>query len=131
VVGLLTTNFCRSHEDARFDVRLHKIEKNSRWKRREHNRFLGALELEARMPKFNINIRTQSHIAKTLTVERGGHTAIRIELARFVGELLKNHAALIWVDEDWQIDVSDDAGLILYVMHIAAMKTAATTTDTA
>jgi hypothetical protein len=47
-------------------------------------------------------------------------------MAKFVGKLLKDHAELIWADEDWQIDVTDDAGLILYVMHISAMKTPAT-----
>jgi hypothetical protein len=78
------------------------------------------------MPKYHINIRTESHIAETVDVERNDHTALRIELARFVGELLKDHAELIWKDEDWQIDVSNDDGLILYVMHIAAMKTPAT-----
>ena len=81
------------------------------------------------MPKFFINVRTESHIAQTVNVERDGHTALRIELAKFVGELLKDHAELIWTDQDWQIDVSDGAGLILYVMHIAAMKSSATMTD--
>ncbi|WP_156518651.1 DUF6894 family protein [Sphingobium sp. EP60837] len=78
------------------------------------------------IPKFNINIRTQSRISDTVPVHSDDHTALRIELARFVGELLKDHADLIWVDEDWQIDVSDETGLILYVLNITAMKTAAT-----
>jgi hypothetical protein len=78
------------------------------------------------MAKYNINIRTESHIAETLSVESDDHTALRVELARFVGELLKDHAELLWVDEDWQIDVSDDVGLILYVMHISALRTPAT-----
>jgi hypothetical protein len=81
------------------------------------------------MPKFRINIRTASHIADTLEVEKESHTELRIELARFVGELLRDHAELIWTDEDWQIDVSDEAGLILYVMHIAAMRSPATLSD--
>lgn len=78
------------------------------------------------MPSFSINIRTQSHIADTVKVQSDDLTALRVELARFVGELLKDHAELIWVDEDWQIDVSDEAGLILYVLHICAMNTPAT-----
>jgi hypothetical protein len=78
------------------------------------------------MQKYYINVRTESHIARTTEVERDDQTALRIEMARFVGELLKDHAELIWADEDWQVDVTDDAGLILYVMHIAAMKTPAT-----
>ncbi|MEG3089610.1 DUF6894 family protein [Sphingomonas sp. PB4P5] len=83
------------------------------------------------MPKYNINIRTESHIANTETVERDDHTALRVELAKFVGELLKDHAELIWEDQDWQIDVTDDAGLILYVMHLAAIKSPATMTNPA
>lgn len=78
------------------------------------------------MPKYHINVRTDSHIAQTLDVEQADQTALRIEMAKFVGKLLKDHAELIWADEDWQIDVTDDAGLILYVMHISAMKTPAT-----
>jgi hypothetical protein len=78
------------------------------------------------MASYNINIRTESHIADSFRVEKDDLTALRHELARFVGELLKDHAELIWVDEDWQIDVTDEAGLILYVMHISAMQTPAT-----
>jgi hypothetical protein len=78
------------------------------------------------MPIYHINIRTQSHIADTLDVERASLTALRIEMARFVGELLKDHAELIWADQEWRIDVTDDACLILYVINISASDTAAT-----
>ena len=47
-------------------------------------------------------------------------------MARFVGALLKDHAEQIWADQDWRIDVTDDGGLILYVLEIAASDTAAT-----
>jgi hypothetical protein len=78
------------------------------------------------MPLYHINIRTESHIAATLDVEEESLTDLRLEMARFVGELLKDHAALIWADEDWQIDVTNDEGLILYVIHISASETPAT-----
>ncbi|MBB5711814.1 DUF6894 family protein [Sphingomonas xinjiangensis] len=65
-------------------------------------------------------------MATTLSVERETHGDLRIEMARFVGELLKDHAALIWMDQDWQVDVSDASGLILYVLHVSAAETAAT-----
>lgn len=78
------------------------------------------------MKNYNINIRTDSHIAETLSVARDDLTGLRVEMARFVGELLKDHAELVWVDEDWQIDVTDESGLILYVLQISAMKTPAT-----
>jgi hypothetical protein len=78
------------------------------------------------MPLYHINVRTESHIASTVDVERESLTELRLEMARYVGELLKDHAELIWADEDWQIDVTDADGLILYVIHISATDTAAT-----
>jgi hypothetical protein len=48
-------------------------------------------------------------------------------MASFVGKLLKDHAALIWKDQDWQVDVTNEAGLILYVLNVSASETAATT----
>jgi hypothetical protein len=79
------------------------------------------------MPAYRINIRTESHIADSLDVEMENLTGLRLELAHFVGELLKDHAELIWADQDWQVDVTDSAGLILYVLHISAAETAAKT----
>jgi hypothetical protein len=38
---------------------------------------------------------------------------------------LRTHAIRIWADQDWQMDATDKAGLILYVIHVSAMKTAA------
>jgi hypothetical protein len=81
------------------------------------------------MSRYHINVRTDSHIAGTVTVEHGDLTGLRVEMARYVGELLKDHAALLWADEEWQVDVTDEAGLILYVLHISAMKTPATRSD--
>jgi hypothetical protein len=78
------------------------------------------------MSTYRINIRSESHIADSVEVEMESLTDLRIEMARFVGEMLKDHAALIWTDEDWQVDVTDATGLILYVLHISAAETSAT-----
>ncbi len=72
------------------------------------------------MPKFHIALRTESTVSDTLDIERDNLTDLRVELARFVGEMLKDHANQIWVDEDWRVDVTDENGLILYVMHVSA-----------
>jgi hypothetical protein len=45
----------------------------------------------------------------------------RLDLAQFVGELLKDHAELTWVDKDWQVDVTDAGGIILD-LHIRQLK---------
>jgi hypothetical protein len=78
------------------------------------------------MPGYKINIRTASHIADALDVDTESLTDLRLEMAKFVGELLKDHAALLWKDQDWQIDVSDNTGLILYAIQITALETSAT-----
>lgn len=78
------------------------------------------------MPRYNIEVRTASHVATSVPIEAADLTALRIELAKLVGELLKDHAMQIWVDEDWRVDVTDESGLILFVMEVSASNTAAT-----
>lgn len=78
------------------------------------------------MPLYNFELRTQNRVWETISVEREDITALRIEMATFVGDLLKEHADKVWEDQDWRVDVTDGGGLILYVMHISATNTAAT-----
>jgi len=78
------------------------------------------------VPRYNIELRTISHVATTLEVDRDDLTELRVEVARFVGELLKDHAAQIWTDEDWQVEATDQTGLILFTMNVFASDTAAT-----
>jgi hypothetical protein len=78
------------------------------------------------MARYNIELRTDTHMAETIVVEREDIAELRIEMARFVGELLRDHAAQLWLDQDWRVDVTDDRRLILFVMHISVRDTAAT-----
>jgi hypothetical protein len=78
------------------------------------------------MSRYHIALRTESHVASTVEVDMPDSTALRSEVARFVGEILKDHAEQIWIDEDWRVDVLDETGLILFVMRISAERTAAT-----
>ena len=80
------------------------------------------------MPNYNIELRTADRVWETHAVERDDLTALRTEVARFVGDLLKEHAQEIWADRDWRVDVTDDTGLILYVLHVLATDSAATMT---
>jgi hypothetical protein len=77
------------------------------------------------VPKYNIELRTQERVWETLSVEKGDQTEVRIEVAKFVGELLKDHAAKIWEDEDWRVDVTDHTGLILFSMQLMVTDAAA------
>jgi hypothetical protein len=78
------------------------------------------------VPLYHIELRTANRVWQTLDIEKDGLLALRIEMARFVGQLLQDHAQQIWADEDWRVDVTDESGLILYVMHLSATNTAAT-----
>jgi hypothetical protein len=48
-----------------------------------------AWRAEERMKNYSINIRTDSHIAETLNVERDNLTGLRVEMTRFVGKLFR------------------------------------------
>ncbi len=78
------------------------------------------------MAFYNFEVRTPSHVMSTEGAELADTSAARVEAARRIGELLTNHAGQLWEDQDWQMDVTDDNGLILYVVHVTAMKTPAT-----
>lgn len=73
------------------------------------------------MARFHFQVRTKSHVAHTEVADLPGMEEARTEAARRVGMLLTEHAKRIWVDEDWQMDVTDDRGLILFTIHIAAL----------
>jgi hypothetical protein len=76
--------------------------------------------------KFYFAVRTDTHVLHADSVELQGLDQARVEAARRVGELLKEHAAELWVDEEWHMDVTDETGLILFVITISAHKTSAT-----
>lgn len=61
-------------------------------------------------------------------MEKKDIRGLRVELGRFVGQMLRDHAEQIWSDQDWRVDVTDASGFILYVMHLSATDTAATMT---
>lgn len=81
------------------------------------------------MPNYHIELRTADRVWETHEIERDDLKALRIEIARFVGELLRDHAGKIWEDQDWRVDVTDGSGLILYVMNIFATDSPAAATS--
>lgn len=78
------------------------------------------------MPFYNFEVRTPSHVMLTEGAELADTSAARVEAAKRVGALLHEHAGQLWVDQDWQMDVTDQAGLILYVIQITAIRSPAT-----
>ena len=79
------------------------------------------------MPRYNIELRNGERVWETLVVEKDDIAGLRIEIARFVGELLKDHAEQIWVDGEWRLDATDHNGLILFILHLFATNAPAVT----
>lgn len=75
--------------------------------------------------RFQFQVRTPTHEMLTETAELADTDEARVEAAKRVGLFLHAHAGSLWVDEEWQMDVTDDTGLILFVINISAMKSAA------
>lgn len=75
---------------------------------------------------FHFEVRTETHVLLTDAASLADLNEARVEAARRVGEVLREHAALLWVDEEWRMDVTDGEGLILFVIMISAMQSAAT-----
>lgn len=80
--------------------------------------------------RFRFQVRTDTHVMLTEAADLPALEDARIEAARRVGSLLQLHAGQIWSDEAWQMDVTNDAGLILFVIHIVATKSAAASPPT-
>lgn len=78
------------------------------------------------MPRFNLEVRTNDRVMQSIPAQAEDHEGLRIETARLIGALLKDHAELIWVDENWRIDGTDEKGLILFSIHVFATDTPAT-----
>ena len=78
------------------------------------------------MPLFRFEVRTPTHVMASHSGEFADSTAARVEAAKRIGDLLRKHAGEIWTDEDWQMDITDKDGLILYVISVNVMRSPAT-----
>jgi len=46
----------------------------------------------------------------------------RLEAAKRTGKLLQVHADKICADENWQMGVTDERGLVLFVIYVHALR---------
>jgi hypothetical protein len=81
------------------------------------------------MTRYHFQVRTDTHVMLTEAMDFRDADEARIDAARRVGVLLQEHAGKLWADENWQMDVTDERGLILFVIFVQASKSPATTPD--
>ena len=46
----------------------------------------------------------------------------RIEAARVMGQLLNEHPSGVWRDEEFRLTVTDEVGVVLFVLDVAALR---------
>ena len=76
--------------------------------------------------RFHFQVRTDTHVMLTDVADLRNADEARVEAAKRVGLFLHEHAGKLWADEHWQMDVTDERGLVLFVIMVQAMKSAAT-----
>jgi hypothetical protein len=80
---------------------------------------------------FHFQVRNETHVWLTEVVSLQNSDAARVEAARRIGILLHDHAGQLWTDESWQMDVTDHTGLVLFVIQVQTLKSAASAGRTA
>jgi hypothetical protein len=83
------------------------------------------------MMTYHFQVRTDTHVMLAEAVDFRNADEARVDAARRVGILLQEHAAKLWADENWQMDVTDGRGLVLFVIYVQAAKSAATASNPA
>ena len=70
------------------------------------------------LPQYNIEFRARDRLAESLPVDAPDQNGLRVEVARFLGEILKDQADEIWLDRHWRLDVVSAEGLVLFVIEL-------------
>ena len=73
------------------------------------------------MPRYHFNIRDGEDLPDVEGSELADIQAARVTAIRFAGEMLRDHASRFWNGHEWQMDVTDDTGLTLFVLSFHAV----------
>lgn len=76
--------------------------------------------------RFHFQVRTETHVMLTEVSELRDSDEARLDAAKRIGKLLQQHAGNLWADENWQMDVTDERGLVLFVIFVQALRSPAT-----
>jgi hypothetical protein len=77
--------------------------------------------------RLHFQVRTETHVMLSEVADLQDAEHARVEAAQRVGAFLLDHASRLWIDERWQMDVTDERGLVLFVIYVEASKAPATT----
>ena len=77
------------------------------------------------MPRYLFNIKKNGHEADQVGADLPNVAAARVEAVRMMGQDMRDYPAMFVIDEEWQIAVSDERGLVLFTIYSAAMRSSA------
>jgi hypothetical protein len=79
------------------------------------------------MPSFQFHVQKNTQDLYQASVDLPDLASARVEAVRVMGEQLKFEPEDLLKDEDWQVDVADNRGLILFTVFSSAVDSAAAT----
>jgi hypothetical protein len=77
------------------------------------------------MPRFHFHVHDGYSALDVEGTELADWQAARLEAIRLAGDILKHDAHRIALGEDWRIEVTDGAGLILFQMTFLVVESPA------
>ena len=82
------------------------------------------------MPRFHFNVYDGVSALDPTGTELTDWPTARLEAVRLAGALMADDAQQIAVGEDWRLEVTDEAGLVLFRLDVTAQEPIATMTMT-
>ena len=76
---------------------------------------------EDAVPRYFFNIQKDDHEPDRVGADLPDLAAAQVEAARMMGEDMRDYPALFLNDEEWQIAVSDERGLVLFTVYGSAL----------
>ncbi len=72
------------------------------------------------MPRYFFHVQDGQDIRDNEGTELPSLKAARVAAVQVAGRLLSEHADEVWTSSDWQMDVTDHTGLLLFTLMFSA-----------
>lgn len=72
------------------------------------------------MPRYYFHIQDGQSYPDNVGCELADLRAARLEAVRLSGEVLRDEAEKFWSCDEWQMKVTDDVGLVLFLLNFTA-----------
>lgn len=72
------------------------------------------------MPRFFFNVHDDHALLDDTGTDFPNIAAAKAHVPRFVGELIRDSEATFWDCDMWRLEVTDEIGLVLFVVHVSA-----------